>query len=363
MPLRGKVRAAPQASIQCRAFCCFICFHRPVYAAYSPSCNSFTYAAAHGCVREPNIPSRIPAGTQYRSWKFRFFRFSGRRTDGLWAVGGTRLGRCAAPKVQRPVPFPFAHRPSIPSHIPKTYGWTSGARLRPHPPLHLPPAAVCPHGRLIQTETQHTRPLLMGLGRVNTEPTALAAGTAGLHPLKSPDPWESPFLETPPFFPPSPRPPERRRRQAPARGPAAVYALCRRNRNETKQVRPPARGADLRDQRAKGTGRRHCRPAPTQESKPLGIPFSGNASVPPISPSPKTPQADGPCSWAVRRLPARSLHLDRNAAHPPPARGAGVRLLRANGTVSRHCRRRGGAWRGWRGWRSGRILPGVGWNP
>src|SRR5699024_28504 len=45
-------------------------------------------------------------------------------------------------------------------------------------------------------------------------------------------------LETPPFFPPSPRPPERRRRQAPARGPAAVYALCRRNRNETKQDRP-----------------------------------------------------------------------------------------------------------------------------
>src|SRR5699024_8771938 len=93
------------------------------------------------------------------------------------------------------------------------------------------------HGRLIRTETQHTRPLLMGLGRVNTEPTALAAGTADLHPLKSPDPWESPFLETPPFSP-SPRPQKRRRRQAPARGPAAVYALYRRNRNETTQDRP-----------------------------------------------------------------------------------------------------------------------------
>ena len=31
-------------------------------------------------------------------------------------------------------------------------------------------------------------PPLVGLGRVNSEPTALVAGTAGLHPLKSPTP-------------------------------------------------------------------------------------------------------------------------------------------------------------------------------
>ena len=77
----------------------------------------------------------------------------------------------------------------------------------------------------------------MGLGRVNTEPTALAAGTAGLHPLKSPDPWESPFLETPPF-PPSPRPPKRRRRTAPALGPSAVYPHGRSIRTETQHTRP-----------------------------------------------------------------------------------------------------------------------------
>ena len=76
------------------------------------------------------------------------FGFSGFQVDGRTGFGrsgGMRLGRCAAPKVQRPVPFPFAHRPSISSHIPKTktYGWTSGARLRPHPPFTspLPPSA------------------------------------------------------------------------------------------------------------------------------------------------------------------------------------------------------------------------------
>ena len=64
---RGRRCLPLQASIQCWAFCCFICFHCSVYAAYSPSCNSFTYAAAHGCVRGSSIPSKIPAGTRYRS--------------------------------------------------------------------------------------------------------------------------------------------------------------------------------------------------------------------------------------------------------------------------------------------------------
>ncbi len=74
--------------------------------------------------------------------------------------------------------------------------------------------------------------------------------------------------------------------------------------------------------------------------QPLENPFFGNASVflHLRLPSPKTPQAAGPCSWACRRLPAPPPHPTRNAEHPPPARGVGVRLHGANGTGSRHCR-------------------------
>ena len=63
----------------------------------------------------------------------------------------------------------------------------------------------------------------------------------------------------------------------------------------------------------------------------------GNGVRFPAFSSPKTPQAASLCSWACRRLCARPPHSDRNAAHPPPARGAGVRLLRANGTGRPHC--------------------------
>ena len=47
--------------------------------------------------------------------------------------------------------------------------------------------------------------------------------------------------------------------------------------------------------------------------------------------SPNAPQAAGPCSWACRRLPAPPPHPNRNAARPPPARGAGARLHGAEG--------------------------------
>ena len=40
------------------------------------------------------------------------------------------------------------------------------------------PAAVCFLPRPIRNETQRPSPLLVGLGRVNPEPKALAAGTA-----------------------------------------------------------------------------------------------------------------------------------------------------------------------------------------
>src|SRR5699024_7539826 len=47
--------------------------------------------------------------------------------------------------------------------------------------------------------------------------------------------------------------------------------------------------------------------------------------------SPNAPQAAGPCSWACRRLLPPPPHPNRNAARPPPARGAGARLHGAEG--------------------------------
>ena len=89
-------------------------------------------------------------------------------------------------------------------------------------------------------------------------------------------------------------------------------------------------------------GERRALPAPAQGSKPLRIPFWGAAAVSPQPPSPKTPQAAGPCSWACRSLFPPPPHLERNEARPPPARGAGVRRIRANGTGCRHRRPAGG---------------------
>ena len=57
----------------------------------------------------------------------------------------------------------------------------------------------------------------------------------------------------------------------------------------------------------------------------------GAASVFPWPPSPLTPQAAGPCSWACRRLLCSTPQPERNAARPPPARGAGARQHGANG--------------------------------
>ena len=68
-----------------------------------------------------------------------------------------------------------------------------------------------------------------------------------------------------------------------------------------------------------------------------------SASIPPHFPVPqKPPQAAGPCSWACRRLSPLPPQPDRNAEHPPPARGVGVRQIRAEGAGRRHCRLEGG---------------------
>ena len=93
-----------------------------------------------------------------------------------------------------------------------------------------------------QKRNEAPMPLLVGHGRVNTEPTALAADTVGpagsARTRSRVQTLENPFLGERPRFSPLPVPQNRRRRTAPARGPSAVYALCRRNRNETKHPSP-----------------------------------------------------------------------------------------------------------------------------
>ena len=66
-------------------------------------------------------------------------------------------------------------------------------------------------------------------------PAGRTAGSARTRPRDQS--LGDPFLGTAYIVPVS-RPPKRRRRTAPARGPSAVYALCRRARNETKRPSP-----------------------------------------------------------------------------------------------------------------------------
>ena len=58
----------------------------------------------------------------------------------------------------------------------------------------------------------------------------------------------------------------------------------------------------------------------------------------PVSPSPQTPQAASPCSWTCRRLYPPPPHQKRKEASMPPARGAWMRRLRAEGAGRRHRR-------------------------
>ena len=94
--------------------------------------------------------------------------------------------------------------------------------------------AVCTHSSPKRNESQPVCPLLVGQTGVYSEPTALEAGTAGTagsaRTRSRVQTLENPFLGT--------ARPQRRRRQAPARGPAAVYSLLRPNRNETKRPSP-----------------------------------------------------------------------------------------------------------------------------
>ena len=84
-------------------------------------------------------------------------------------------------------------------------------------------------------------------------------------------------------------------------------------------------------------GERRALPAPAQGTSPLGIPFWGAAVIFPLPPSPKTPQAAGPCSWACRRLRPLPPRKKRKEAPMPPTRGAWARRPRAEGAGRPHC--------------------------
>ena len=87
--------------------------------------------------------------------------------------------------------FPLAAptEPKRSAEAPCSWGLGASTRSRRRWPPALParrrqasargPAAVCFHRCPNRTETQHPSPLLVGLGCVDPEPKALAAGTAG----------------------------------------------------------------------------------------------------------------------------------------------------------------------------------------
>ena len=86
-------------------------------------------------------------------------------------------------------------------------------------------------------------------------------------------------------------------------------------------------------------GDRRALPAPAQGTSPLGIPFwEGNAPSSPRLPVP--PNAAGGKSLLVDLPPSvpSPPHQKRKEASMPPARGAWMRRLRANGAGRRHCR-------------------------
>ena len=166
----------------------------------------------------------------------------------------------------------------MPAHLPFHFHPSASHHTPPKHPRH--PA----HGAWVR------QPSANGTGRRHCRPHARRMGVR-LHGAKAP------------------RPPKRRKRQAPARGLAAVNFHHRPIRNEKKHPSPLLLGLGC------------VNPAP----KALAV---GTAD----------PQAASPCSWACRRQLPPSPQPKRNAERPPPARGAGARLHGANGTGRRHCR-------------------------
>ena len=149
--------------------------------------------------------------------------------------------------------------------------------------------------------------------------------------------------------------PKRRRRQAPARGLAAVNSRHRPIRNEKKHPSPLLVGLGCVNPGPTALAGRTAAPrswglgASTQRQRhwPAALPppcsLDGCSSAwSQSAPSPKTPQAASPCSWACRRQLPSPPHSERKEASKPPTLGAWMRQPRAKGTGRRHCRPAGG---------------------
>ena len=148
-------------------------------------------------LRSPVLPARLPTLPERQTAPQRAFP---RRPAKIRRATQQRLCPTGANSVapappQRPLPGRARQRRptrAVPARHPSS---TSAASARPAlpstptspPPNHRRrqapargPAAVCAFHRPIRNAKKHPCPLLVGHGRVDPEPTALAAGTAGL---------------------------------------------------------------------------------------------------------------------------------------------------------------------------------------
>ena len=205
-----------------------------------------------------------PAGKGAAEWRAAFWRAAEKagfrcvlpiRKDSRRAGGG---GKRASPRKERS----FSRTPSalrspnepFPTRNGDTPHLTDETRpllLQNLPRLSIRskrgPLQVAPHRPLISRRTSSAPQAQLSApakSQLSTLPAAVssphhpAGGTAGSARTRSRvQTLENPFWGSGAHLPRCPSP-KRRRRQASARGPAAVYSLYRRNRNETKQVRP-----------------------------------------------------------------------------------------------------------------------------
>ena len=155
----------------------------------------------------------------------------------------------------------------------------------------------------------------MGLGRVNPAPTALAGGTAApllvgwgcvcmepQRPVPQNAAGGKPLLVgLPPSTPTTAPFGTNRSTQAPYSW--GLGASTRGQRHWRAALRLPTLGAWMRQPRAKGTGRRHCRPA-GGKSLLVGLPPSTSA----IAPTETKRRAPAPCSWGGRSSARRQRH-------------------------------------------------------
>ena len=152
--------------------------------------------------------------------------------------GGERRALPAPAQGTSPLGIPFWE----PAHISCVRHAVLWAKTRPFPAS--PPAA---------------KTALQPLQRPPYSPRHSAGRTAGSARTRSRvQTLEDPFLGSGCHLPRLPRPPKRRRRQAPARGLAAVCALSRPRKKRKEAPMPPTRGAWARRPRAEGAGRPHC---------------------------------------------------------------------------------------------------------